>query len=47
MLELIKAYGGLMWPILACFVVAIVLEGLWTPRRHRLMPPGQMHQAAP
>lgn len=46
MLELMKAGGWLMWPILACSVVAmaIVLERLWSLRRRRVMPPGLMNQ---
>jgi len=45
-LELMKAGGWLMWPILACSVVAmaIVLERLWSLRRRRVMPPGLMNQ---
>jgi biopolymer transport protein ExbB len=39
-LELFKAGGWLMLPIIACSVVAtaIVLERLWTLRRRRIMP---------
>jgi biopolymer transport protein ExbB len=39
-LELMKAGGWLMLPIIACSVVAsaIVLERLWTLRRQRIMP---------
>jgi biopolymer transport protein ExbB len=39
-LELMKAGGWLMLPIVACSVVAsaIVLERLWTLRRQRIMP---------
>ncbi len=46
MLELMKAGGWLMWPILACSVVAmaIVLERLWSLRRRRVMPAGLMAQ---
>ena len=46
MLELIRAGGWLMWPILACSVVAmaIILERLWSLRRRRVMPPGLMEQ---
>ena len=46
MLELMKAGGWLMWPILACSVVAmaIILERLWSLRRRRVMPPGLMAQ---
>ena len=41
-----KAGGWLMWPILACSVVAmaIILERLWSLRRRRVMPPGLMAQ---
>lgn len=40
MLELMKAGGWLMLPIIACSVVAtaIVLERLWTLRKRRVMP---------
>ena len=40
MLELMKAGGWLMVPIVACSVIAtaIVLERLWTLRRQRIMP---------
>ena len=46
MLELMRAGGWLMWPILACSVVAmaIILERLWSLRRRRVMPPGLMAQ---
>ncbi len=46
MLELMEAGGWLMWPILACSVVAmaIVLERLWSLRRRRVMPAGLMAQ---
>lgn len=46
MLELMKAGGWLMWPILACSVVAmaIILERLWSLRRRRVMPPGLLEQ---
>lgn len=39
-MELMKAGGWLMLPIIACSVVAtaIVLERLWTLRRRRIMP---------
>jgi biopolymer transport protein ExbB len=45
-LELMRAGGWLMWPILACSVVAmaIILERLWSLRRRRVMPPGLMEQ---
>lgn len=41
-LELIRAGGWLMLPILACSVIAlaIVMERLWTLRRRRVMPEG-------
>jgi len=41
-LELTRAGGWLMLPILACSVIAmaIVLERLWTLRRRRVMPAG-------
>lgn len=41
-----KAGGWLMWPILACSVVAmaIILERLWSLRRRRVMPPGLLEQ---
>ncbi|MCG6861907.1 MAG: MotA/TolQ/ExbB proton channel family protein [Chromatiaceae bacterium] len=40
MLELMKAGGWLMLPIIVCSVIAmaIVLERLWTLRRRRIMP---------
>lgn len=42
MLELVRAGGWLMLPILACSVIAmaIVMERLWTLRRRRVMPAG-------
>ncbi len=42
MLELMEAGGWLMWPILACSVVAmaIILERFWSLRRGRVMPAG-------
>lgn len=41
MLEIVKAGGWLMLPIVLCSVlaVAIVLERLWTLRRSRVVPP--------
>jgi biopolymer transport protein ExbB len=41
-LELIKGGGLLIWPILACSVVAlaIILERLWALRTDRIIPPG-------
>ncbi len=46
MLEMMRAGGWLMWPILACSVaaMAIILERLWSLRRRRVMPPGLMEQ---
>ena len=40
MLELIKAGGFLMWPIIACSVisVAIVLERLWAYQTRKVIP---------
>ena len=40
MLEMIKAGGWVMWPILACSVIAlaIILERLWMLRRSRVLP---------
>ena len=42
MLELFKAGGWVMWPLLAISVVAlaIVLERFWTLRRSSVLPPG-------
>lgn len=41
-----RAGGWLMWPILACSVVAmaIILERIWSLRHRRVMPPGLMEQ---
>lgn len=41
MLEIIKAGGWLMVPIIGCSIIAlaIVLERLWTLQRHRVLPP--------
>ncbi|MFZ1539245.1 MAG: MotA/TolQ/ExbB proton channel family protein [Chromatiaceae bacterium] len=46
MLEMMRAGGWLMWPILACSVaaMAIILERLWSLRRRRVMPPRLMEQ---
>ena len=40
MLEIVQAGGYLMWPIIACSViaVAIVLERLWTLQEKRVLP---------
>jgi biopolymer transport protein ExbB len=41
MLEIVQAGGWLMWPIIACSVVAvaIILERLWTLQENRVLPP--------
>jgi biopolymer transport protein ExbB len=41
MLEIVQAGGWLMWPIIACSVmaVAIILERLWTLQEKRVLPP--------
>jgi biopolymer transport protein ExbB len=41
MLEIVQAGGWMMWPIIACSVVAvaIVLERLWTLQERRVLPP--------
>ncbi len=46
MLELIRAGGWLMWPILGCSVMAmaIVLERSWALRRGRVAPPRLLHE---
>jgi biopolymer transport protein ExbB len=40
MLDIVKAGGWLMWPLIACSVVAvaIVFERLWTLQRKRVIP---------
>jgi biopolymer transport protein ExbB len=40
MLEIVQAGGWLMWPIIACSViaVAIILERLWTLQEKRVLP---------
>jgi biopolymer transport protein ExbB len=40
MLEIVQAGGWMMWPIIACSViaVAIVLERLWTLQERRVLP---------
>ena len=40
MLEIVQAGGWLMWPIIACSVVAvaIILERLWTLQERRVLP---------
>ncbi|CAK0757596.1 biopolymer transport protein ExbB [Gammaproteobacteria bacterium] len=46
MLEIIRAGGWLMWPILGCSVLAmaIVLERAWTLRRNVVSPPSLVSQ---
>ena len=52
MLELVKAGGWLMWPIVACSVIAmaIIVERLWAFRGHKVLPKNlvaqiwQLHQ---
>jgi biopolymer transport protein ExbB len=41
MLEIVQAGGWMMWPIIACSVVAvaITLERLWTLQERRVIPP--------
>lgn len=41
MLEIVQAGGWMMWPIIACSViaVAIILERLWTLQEKRVLPP--------
>ncbi len=42
MIEIIQSGGWLMWPIMACSVVAlaIVIERFWALRRNRVLPSG-------
>lgn len=52
MLELVKAGGWLMWPIIACSIIAmaIVIERLWAYRHSKVLPANlvaqiwQLHQ---
>lgn len=46
MLEIVQAGGWLMWPIIACSVVAvaIVLERLWTLQEKRVLPASVANQ---
>jgi len=46
MLEIIRAGGWLMWPILGCSVLAmaIILERAWTLRRNLVSPPSLVSQ---
>src|SRR5690606_7196246 len=41
MLEIVQAGGWMMWPIIACSVIAaaIILERLWTLQEKRVIPP--------
>ncbi len=46
MLELIKLGGWMMWPIIACSILAMAITGdrLWTLWSRRVMPPELMDQ---
>ena len=52
MLELVKAGGWLMWPIIACSIIAmaIVVDRLWAYRKNKVLPSNlvaqiwQLHQ---
>ena len=46
MLEIVQAGGYLMWPIIACSViaVAIVLERLWSLQEKRVLPANVANQ---
>ena len=52
MLELVKAGGWLMWPIIACSVIAmaIIVDRLWAYRKRKVLPSNlvaqiwQLHQ---
>ena len=46
MLEIVQAGGWLMWPIIACSVVAvaIILERLWTLQEKRVLPANVANQ---
>jgi len=46
MLEIVQAGGWLMWPIIACSVVAvaIILERLWTLQEKRVLPASVANQ---
>ena len=49
MLELVKAGGWLMWPIIACSVIAmaIVVERLWAYRKSKVLPSNLVAQIWP
>jgi biopolymer transport protein ExbB len=46
MLEIVQAGGWLMWPLIACSIVAvaIILERLWTLQEKRVLPPSVANQ---
>jgi biopolymer transport protein ExbB len=46
MLEIVQAGGWMMWPIIACSViaVAIIIERLWTLQEKRVIPPSVANQ---
>jgi biopolymer transport protein ExbB len=46
MLEIVQAGGWMMWPIIACSVVAVAifLERLWTLQEKRVLPAGVANQ---
>jgi biopolymer transport protein ExbB len=48
MLEIVQAGGWLMWPIIACSVVAvaIILERLWSLQERRVLPPSVGHHVS-
>lgn len=48
MWEIVRAGGPMMWPIIACSVVAaaIILERLWTLQEKRILPPELTRKAA-
>ena len=48
MLEIVQAGGWLMWPIIACSViaVAIILERLWTLQEKRVLPVSVANQVS-
>jgi biopolymer transport protein ExbB len=48
MWEIVRAGGPMMWPIIACSVIAaaIILERLWTLQEKRILPPELTRKAA-
>jgi biopolymer transport protein ExbB len=48
MWEIVRAGGPMMWPIIACSVIAaaIILERLWTLQDKRILPPELTRKAA-